>query len=144
MWRSERGSASLEFIAGGVLLLVPLIYLVLMCGRIQAASLAAEGIARQSVRVIVTAPTLAAAQARMTAAVRDGLGDFSFANRDASTAIACTPTPTNCLAPQSLVTVTTTIAVALPGVPSILGLDKFAKVSVSGSATQRVAVGAGS
>jgi hypothetical protein len=144
MWRSERGSASLEFIAGGVLLLVPLIYLVLLCGRIQAASLAAEGIARQSVRVIVTAPTLAAAQSRMAAAVSDGLGDFSFTSRDASTAITCTPTPTNCLAPQSVVTVTTTIAVPLPGVPSILGLDKFAQVSVSGSATQRVALGAGS
>ena len=141
--RSDRGSASLEFITAGVLLLVPLIYLVLVCGRVQAASLAAEGAVRQAARVFVTAESLPLATARAEQAVGDALADFSFRRTDATASIHCTPVTSSCLTSRNWVTVDVTVDVVLPFVPSILGLDKFAHVQVSSSTTQRVALGRG-
>jgi hypothetical protein len=141
--KSERGSASLEFIAAGVLLLVPLIYLVLILGRVQAGTLAAESIARQAARVFVTASSLSVASDRIALAAQDGLADFHFVASDGSTSVSCLPAASRCLRAESIVTVTETINITLPFVPAILGLDKFARVTVSGHATQRVALGAG-
>ncbi len=145
MWRlrSDRGSASLEFITAGVLLLVPLVYLVLVCGRVQAASLAAEGAVRQAARVFVTAESLPLANARAEQAVGDALADFSFRRADATASIRCTPVASACLTSRNWVTVAVTVDVVLPFVPSILGLDKFARVQVSSATTQRVALGGG-
>lgn len=139
--RSDRGSASLEFIAGGVLLLVPLIYLVLVLGRVQAGTLAAEAVARQSARVYVTASTLALADARVYSAVVDGLADFNFVPAEATTTVSCTPAGANCLRPEAWVTVTSAVTVRLPFVPSILGLDRFGRITVTGSATVQVPLG---
>ena len=49
----ERGSASLEFLTVGMILLVPLVYLVLALAAIQGGSLAVEGAARHAARVAV-------------------------------------------------------------------------------------------
>ncbi|HSP76545.1 MAG TPA: hypothetical protein VLO31_10065, partial [Cryobacterium sp.] len=51
--RAERGSASLEFITAGLILLVPLVYLVLAMAALQGGALAVEGAARQAARVYV-------------------------------------------------------------------------------------------
>ena len=42
-WSSDDGSASLEFITVGMILLVPLVYLVLALSAVQSGALAAEG-----------------------------------------------------------------------------------------------------
>ncbi|MCA1943576.1 MAG: pilus assembly protein, partial [Yonghaparkia sp.] len=55
----DRGSASLEFLVAGLLMLVPLVYLILTLGTIQSAALATEGAARQAARVFVQAPSTA-------------------------------------------------------------------------------------
>ena len=140
--RSDRGSASLEFIAAGVLLIVPLIYLVLVLGRVQAGTLAAEAVARQSARVFVTASTPALADARVKSAVVDGLADFNFAPAEATTTVSCTPAGANCLRPEAWVTITSAVMVTLPFVPSILGLERFGHITVTGSATEQVPLGA--
>ena len=49
----DRGSASLEFLTVGMILLVPLVYLVLAVAAIQAAALGVDGAARQASRVAV-------------------------------------------------------------------------------------------
>jgi uncharacterized protein (UPF0333 family) len=141
--KSEKGSASLEFIAAGVLLIVPLIYLVLVLGRVQAGTLAAESIARQAVRVYVTAPSAPLAISRVSQAASDTLADFHFVAADATTTVSCAPVSSICLRSASTVTVTESITVSLPFVPAILGLEKFARVTVTAQATQRVALGAG-
>ena len=138
--KSERGSASLEFISAGVLLLVPLIYLVLVCGRVQAASLAAEGAVRQAARVFVTAPSLALASSRSEMAITDALTDFSFQRSAARASVSCSPVPGRCLQPRSWVTVRVSVGVTLPFLPSVLGLDRFTSLQVSSSATERVAL----
>ena len=135
----ERGSASLEFITAGLLLLVPLVYLVLTLALLQAATLAAEGAVRQAVRVFVTASTISQARAQAAAAIDDALTDLHLSPSQAKTAVTCTPQPRDCLAAQSWVTTRTTIAVPLPLIPSMFGLDKYARISISAEATERVA-----
>ena len=50
----DEGSAAVEFLVVGVLLLVPIAYLVLTLGRVQAATFAAESGAREASRVLAT------------------------------------------------------------------------------------------
>lgn len=135
----ERGSAALEFITAGLLLIVPLVYLVLTLAQLQAATLAAEGAVRQAVRVFVTAPTVVQARVQAAAAIDDALADLHLSPSQAKTAVTCAPRPRDCLASQSWVTTRTTIAVPLPLIPSMFGLDKYARVTVSAEATERVA-----
>ena len=52
----ERGSAVVEFVVLGVLMLVPLIYLVMMMARLQAGSFAVSQAAREAGRAYVTSP----------------------------------------------------------------------------------------
>ncbi len=80
---SEDGSASVEFITAGVLLLVPFVYLVLALAAVQGAAFAVEGAARQAARVYVRAETEADARDRADLAVRYALADFGVdeANR---------------------------------------------------------------
>ncbi|MEN9752048.1 MAG: hypothetical protein RLZZ600_1095 [Actinomycetota bacterium] len=141
--RSEQGSASLEFIVAGVLLMVPLVYLTLVLGRVQAGTLAAESLARQAARVYVTAPTTQLAASRVAMATADTLADFHFTAREGGVTISCSPATTPCLRSQSWVSARSRIDVTLPFVPAILGLEKYAQITVSASATERVALGAG-
>ena len=50
----EEGSAVVEFVALAVLLLIPIIYLILTVGRLQAASYAVSTAAREAARAYVT------------------------------------------------------------------------------------------
>src|SRR3954464_11281688 len=74
----DQGSAVIEFVAIGVLLLVPLVYLVLAMGRVQAASFAADGSARAAARAFVTAADDDDARRRAAIAVQLGLRDQGF------------------------------------------------------------------
>ena len=136
---SERGSASLEFVSAGVLLLVPLVYLVLTLAQLQAATFAAEGAVRQAARVFVTAPTENLARTYAAGAIEDALADANLTSSQAHSTVTCSPVPQDCLAPQSWVTTRTAIDVPLPFVPSIFNLDKYARVLISAEATERVA-----
>ena len=78
---SERGSASLEFLTVGMILLVPLVYLVLVVAAIQGGALAVEGAARQAARVAVLAATQASADAAVDRVVRVALADYGVDRR---------------------------------------------------------------
>jgi len=134
----ERGSTPLEFITVGVLLLVPLVYLVLTLGQVQSASFAAEGAVRQAVRVFVTSADITSARTGADIAMTDALADAHFTSNDAVSTLTCAPSPSACLQPNSWVTANTTVSVALPFIPHIFNLDKYARVSVSARATEVV------
>src|SRR6478752_8703647 len=73
----ERGSAALEFILVGLILLVPLVYLVVALGLIQAQSLGAEAGARHIARTVSLATDAATARTgadRVLASVVDEYG----------------------------------------------------------------------
>lgn len=133
----DDGSASIEFIAAGVLLLVPVMYLVLTLSSIQAATLAAEGGSRHAVRVFVQAPSEERAFARSTTAIAFAFADAHISQR-VSTSVRCTPTPADCLAPGSRVTVTVRTKIPVPFVPNVFGLADLARVPISASSTEVV------
>lgn len=118
-----------EFVSLGVLLLVPLVYLVLTLARVQAAAFAADGAARAAARAFVRADDEASARALALAAVRLGLRDQGFDDDPASAAeLTCTGAP--CLTPQGRVRVQVTVRVVLPGLPAVLGRAVGAQVTV--------------
>lgn len=136
--RADDGSASLEFITTGVLLLVPLVYLVVAVASIQGAALAVEGAARQAARVYVQAPSAAMADDRMTHAVEFALADYGLRSADAHVTVSCTPHPDVCLTRNGSVTVTVRVSAPLPLVPDVLDMRSAARVPMQASATQKV------
>lgn len=112
----EEGSAVVEFVALAVLLLIPIIYLILTVGRLQAASYAVSTAAREAARAYVTAPPGAAPQARADAAARLSFGDHGF--EDGRITVRCAASP--CLTPDARVDVDADIDVQLPLLPGFL------------------------
>ena len=135
---SERGSASLEFITAGLILLVPLVYLVLAMAALQAGTFAVEGAARQAARVYVQAPNETEARARAIRAVEFGLSDYGIAADGAEVRIDCEAAQSGCLTRQRTVTVTVRIEVPLPLVPDLLSLRDAAAIPLQATATQTV------
>jgi len=113
--------------------MVPLVYLVLAMGRVQAASFGADGSARAAARAFVAAPTEQEGRARARAAVRLGLRDQGFDAGSAGTLqLGCADDP--CLSPGARVSVTVTVEVILPGVPKVV--DGAVPTHVTVRATQ--------
>lgn len=134
----DRGSASLEFITAGLVLLVPLVYLVLAMSSIQAGSLAVEGAARQASRVFVQSGDVGSAQASAIRAVEFALADHGVDPDTASIVITCAPVPSNCLTRRGFVTVTVGLSARLPLVPPVLMGELPIAVPLSASSTQQV------
>jgi hypothetical protein len=140
-WRrfaGDEGTASLEFITAGMVLLVPVVYLVIALAGIQAGAFAVEGASRQAARVFVEATTEEEARAGARLAVEFALADYGIAPEAASIAISCSPRPDDCLARRGFVTVDVEARVALPLVPAALDVDAPGSVTLRSSATQRV------
>ncbi|MFE6255898.1 TadE family protein [Agromyces sp. NPDC057865] len=132
----ERGSASLEFLTVGMLLLVPLVYLVLAVAAVQAGALGVEGAARQAARVAVTGADQGATDAAVERAVRVTLADYGIDADAASVVVRCDRA--DCGEPGARVSVTVAARVELPLVPDVLSLTAVGSVPVEASATQTV------
>jgi len=141
---TEEGSASIEFITVGILMLVPTVYLVLALSSIQSASFAVEGAARQASRVFVQAETLAEAQAAASRAVAVTLADYGLDAGDARVVISCRPNPADCLTRRGFVTVTISTVAPLPLFPAVLETDIPPGVPIDAVSTEQVSRFAGS
>jgi hypothetical protein len=126
--QAEQGSAVVEFVTLGVLILLPLVYLVLTLGRLQAGAFAVDGAAREAARTFIAAPDDATARARAVAAVRLGLKDEGF-DADPATALTITCSATPCLTPKGRVAVQVAVDVVLPGIPGFV--DRLASTHVT-------------
>jgi Flp pilus assembly protein TadG len=113
--RSEDGSAIVEFVFLGVLMLVPLVYLVMSLARVQAGSYAVTTAAREAGRAFVTAQAGQDAAARARAASDVAFSDQGFDGRG-SLEIACSTSP--CLTPEARVETTARVTVPLPLIPA--------------------------
>lgn len=140
----DEGSASIEFITVGMLLLVPTVYLVLALSSIQSASFAVEGAARQASRVFVQAETVAQGQAAASRAIAVTLADYGLDAADAQITITCRPNPADCLTRRGFVTVTITTLAPLPFFPAVLEADIPPGVPIDSVATEQVSRFAGS
>lgn len=128
--RRDTGSATVEFLGVALLLLVPLVYLVLVLGKIQAAVFAGEGAAREAGRIIARAASVEEGAARAQTAVEMAFADQAIAvsGRDALH-LECERVP--CLTPGSRVLIEVSAAVDLPGVPAFLSAALPTQVPVS-------------
>lgn len=109
---AEQGSAVVEFVFLSVVVLIPLIYLVLTVGRIQAGTYAVTQAAREAGRAYVTAEVAEGAAARAQAAADIAFTDFGF---EGQLELGCDGTP--CLRPEGRITTRATVNVPLPLVP---------------------------
>lgn len=137
----ERGSASLEFLTVGIILLVPLVYLVLALAAIQAGALGVEGAARQAARVAVTETAGAETEAAAARAVQVALADYGIDAAAASVTVRCDRA--DCSEAGARVSVSVAARVELPLVPDFLALSSVGTVPVEASATQTVSRFAG-
>lgn len=140
----DEGSASIEFITVGILLLVPTVYLVIALSSIQSASFAVEGAARQATRVFVQAETTAQGQAAASRAIAVTLADYGLDAADAQVVITCRPNPSDCLTRRGFVTVSITTVAPLPLFPAVLEADLPLGVPIDSVATEQVSRFAGS
>lgn len=134
----ERGSAALEFIVAGVLLLVPLVYLVLVLGTVQEQTLGAEAAARHTARVIGQAPDASAAAERGDAVIAGVIREYRMDEGAVEVGITCRPASSACPSAGATVIVTVRTEVTLPLMPPIFGLDELAAIPVEAQAAQKV------
>ncbi|WP_087133192.1 TadE family protein [Microbacterium esteraromaticum] len=134
----DDGSAALEFIVAGVLLLVPLVYLVLALGAIQEQTLGAEAAARHTARVIAQAPDADTASQRGDAVLVSVTREYGMDADAVQVGIACRPARAQCPDAGATVIVTVRTRVSLPFMPPLFGLDQIAAIPIEAESAQKV------
>jgi Flp pilus assembly protein TadG len=118
--RGERGSALVELTWLGILLLIPMLWIVLSVFDVQRGAFGVSSAARAAGRAYALAPNDALGQARAEQAARQALADQGVDGRVTVT-ITCTPYPHDCHQGTSVVTVRVATRVDLPLLPAVLG-----------------------
>ena len=132
----DSGSAALEFILVGLLLLVPLVYLIVALGLIQGQSLGAEAAARHIARAVSTATDVDDARARADAVLTAVSEEYGLDDVDVS--IDCTPSGAACPRAGATLQVSVRTLVTLPLVPPVLELDRIAAIPIEASGAHKV------
>ncbi|MEV8266205.1 TadE family protein [Microbacterium sp. NPDC076911] len=135
---SERGSAALEFILVGIVLLVPLVYLILALGQIQGQTLGAEAGARHIARTIATSSNIEDARSGANRVLASVAESYGMEPDRVEFAMECRPVEAACPSAGATVIVTLTTTVTLPLMPSVLGIDGIATVPVAATAAQKM------
>ena len=136
--RNEEGSAALEFIAVGVILLVPLVYLIVALGAIQEQTLGVEAAARHTARAIARAPDSETAAARGEQVLDGVIEQYGLDGTTLEVTMECPGEDGECPQPGATIVLTVTAHVSLPLIPAVFGVDEAAAVTVQGSAVQKV------
>lgn len=131
--RGDDGSASLEFITVGLVLLVPLVYLVVAVAGVQGAVLAADGAAAQAAKLYARAGDDALGRQRAEDALATTLVDFGLGREQVAMRLDCAPSSRPCGQRGGTVTVTVSIPVTLPLAPDLLAIG--GAIPVVGTAT---------
>ena len=119
--RGEDGSALVELTWLGIVLLVPMIWIVVSVFSVQRGAFAVSGAARAAGRAYALAPTDAEGRQRAEAAARQALADQGVTGAPLEVRISCTPYPHDCHSGTSVITVVVASRVDLPLLPAILG-----------------------
>lgn len=138
LWTDEDGSAAIEFIALGVVLLTPIVYLIVALGTVQSHALGVEAAARHLARTIATSPDSATADARAATVLSAVAREYGLDTALTDVGIGCRPESGACPAAGATIVVTVTSTAQLPFVPPILGLDEIARVPVEATGIQKV------
>lgn len=134
----ERGSAALEFILVGLLLLVPIVYLIVSLGMIQGQTLGVESGARHIARAIATADDPDTARLRADAIARTTVEAYGLDPAETELSLRCHPAGGGCPRAGAVLVVTMRTRVALPLVPPVLGMDRAASIPIEADSAQKV------
>lgn len=134
----EDGSAALEFVVVGLLLLVPLVYLVITLGLIQEQTLGAEAAARHTARVIGQSQDAASAAASAEAVLDNVIREYGMDAEDVNVEMTCIDTTGACPEAGATVVITVTARVSLPFLPPLFGLDQIGSIPIEAQAAQKV------
>ena len=119
--RSDQGSALVELTWLGILLLVPVLWIVVSVFEVQRGAFATSGAARAAGRAYALAATDAEGHARASAAARQALADQGLPGQPLHLSVSCSPVPANCHTPGSTVTVVVRSQIDLPLLPDVVG-----------------------
>ena len=116
----ERGSALIELTWLGVLLLIPMVWIVVSVFEVQRGAFATAGAARSAARAFALAPDDAAGRERATAAARRVMVDQGIEEASPAVEVSCSPTG-DCHSGGALITVRVISGVHLPWLPTFFG-----------------------
>lgn len=117
---SERGSALVEFCWVGLILFIPITWIVISVFEVQQGAFAVNGAARAAARAYALAPDDATGAARAQAVVDQTLADQGGKGQTGTVHVSCEPFPHDCHAGTSLITVRIESGVTLPFLPAML------------------------
>ena len=119
--RGEDGTALVEFVWLGIILLVPLVWIVLSVFEVQRGAFAVTGAARSAARAFALADTDPAGEARARAAIRQAFDDQGGDDREFRFRVTCGGA--DCHVAGAVIRVRVWTHVDLPLLPGILGGD---------------------
>jgi hypothetical protein len=128
--KGESGNAIVEFLFLGVLLMVPLVYVVLAVFTVQRAAYGVTAAAREAGRAYATAADDSAGYARAEAAAEVALVDHGLHLQPGQLAIECDSSP--CLTPGGTIDVSVDMDVSLPFLPRVFHGRAPASIGVNG------------
>lgn len=121
--QGERGSALVEVVWLGVLLLVPMLWIVLSVFEVQRGAFGVEAAARSAARAYALAGDDALGRSRAEAAARQALADQGLEDAPLDLDVSCTTAP-ECHVGTSVITVVVATRVDLPFLPDLLGAGR--------------------
>lgn len=122
--RDDDGSAVVEAVWLGILLLVPLLWVVLSVFEVQKGAFGTSAAARAAGRAYALAPTDAEGQRRAEQAARQALADQGLEDAPLTVEVSCDSPGTSCHSGGAVITVRISSRVDLPLMPEVLGGDK--------------------
>ncbi|GAA3547577.1 hypothetical protein [Nocardioides daeguensis] len=120
----ERGSGLVEMVWLGLLLLLPLLWVVLSVFEVQRGSFGVSGAARAAARAYALAPNDVVGEQRARAVARQALADQGLTGVPVDVTVTCTPYPRNCHTGTSVIAVRVGSSVELPLLPDLFGLGR--------------------
>lgn len=136
--RDQRGSAVVELAWLGILLVLPVLWIVMSVFQVQRGAFGVSTAARAAARAYSLAPDDATGLVRARQAARIALDDQGVRAVGPDVRVTCTPYPADCHQGTSVITVSVHSRVVLPMMPSALGGNR---PSFALDATQTVPIG---
>lgn len=134
----QRGSAVVEVAWLGILLVLPILWIVMSVFQVQRGAFAVSAASRSAARAYALAPNDTSGLVRARTAARVALDDQGVRDVIPDVHITCTPYPDDCHQGTSVITVSVHSRVVLPMMPSALGSNR---PSFALDATQTVPIG---
>jgi Flp pilus assembly protein TadG len=136
--RDQEGSALVELSWLGILLILPMLWIVMSVFEVQRGAFGVSAAARAAARAYALAPDDSSGLVRAREAARVALDDQGVHGVRPDVRVTCTPYPGDCHQGTSVITVSVHSRVVLPLMPTALGGNR---PSLALDATQIVPIG---